>query len=218
VLSGLIDLLWPRICPVCSDEVGVGDGATLVHDACLWNLPPARLSGQGRIPVHARFDDGEPWFALLHAWKYGGQRGLARPVARAMAARAPVGGSRCVIVPMPDDPGRRLQRGYSPVLDLAVALSGIVRADCDTTLLRRPVVTRSQTACLDDEARSRNLEGVLRTGDLSRRHHRLSLVLVDDQITSGASVRSAAGLLAARGHRVVVWCAARASRAPTGLA
>lgn len=219
MIAGMIDLFWPRTCPICAAEISPAEGDLPLHDTCLAGLPPARESGRGPVPVWARFEDSPQWFALLHAWKYGGQRDLAGPVARAMVDRYPAWeDSARVLVPMPDDPARRLERGYSPVFDLARALGALTSVAVDAALLVRRIAVPSQTACSDDLQRAANARRALRTADLSRRHRAVTLVLVEDQVTSGASVRAATRLLRARGHRVAVWCAARAARAPVGLA
>ena len=163
------------------------------------------------------FGDGPGWFALLHAWKYGGQRQVAAAVARAMADTGPPRG-RLVLVPVPDDPARRRLRGYRPATDLARELARLTGSGFDDRLLRRRASLPSQTACADDAARRSNAERAFATGELGRRHRSERLVLVDDQVTSGATVRVAAGLLGARGHAVCVWCAARSARAPRQLA
>lgn len=215
MLHGLRDLFWPRICPVCERESGPAD---LVHTGCLGQIRRSRGSGTGAVPVFSCFEDGPEWFRILHQWKYGGESVLATVVAREMGRSPPPGVADAVLVPMPDDPARRLERGFSPVGDLTVALSGQGLGQVDSSLLRRCRSRTSQTSCPDDTARFRNVDGFVRNGELARWPGTTRFVLVDDQITSGASVSEAASLLGARGNPVVVWCAARAARAPRGLA
>lgn len=165
----------------------------------------------------ACFEDGPLWFRLLHQWKYGGEKGLAAVVAESMCAddhRIPADG---ILVPIPDDAGRRMQRGYSPVADLARHLAHLTGRAFAPELLRRARPTASQTSCAADRDRRANIQSAFRVGDLGRWPRTRALVLVEDQITSGATVLEAAPLLAARGAPVVVWCAARAARAPHRL-
>jgi len=172
---------------------------------------------QSAAQVHSRFEDGPGWFRLLHQWKYGGRARLAAIVAMEMA-RDPIPGIRqAVLVPMPDDSERQRQRGYSPVGDLARELAGMSGARLDPRLLRRRRAARSQTACTNDSERARNVDQVFAVGDLARWPVACELILVDDQVTSGASLRAAAVLLGARGNPVRAWCAARAARAPLRL-
>lgn len=218
MLHGLFDLLWPRLCPICDRELAPEPSGAGVHDRCLYSLTPALGTGRARWAVRACWEDSPGWFALLHAWKYGARRRLAVDVARAMSRSGPDWPDPAVLVPVPDDPRRRLARGFSPVLDLALALGRERGLRVERGLLRRRVAGSSQTTCRDDAARWANVRGAFATGDLARIDPRVWLILVDDQITSGATTRAAVGLLAARGHRGSVWCAARARRAPAGLA
>ncbi len=212
---GLLDLLWPSPCPVCDRE-----SEALVHAGCLASIAAARLTPgqeQAAAQVHSRFEDGPGWFRLLHQWKYGGRTQLAAVVAMEMA-RDPIAGiTRAVLIPMPDDSERQRQRCYSPVGDLARELALRTGARLDPRLLRRRRAARSQTACATDRERARNVARVFAVGDLARWPVACPLILVDDQVTSGASLRAAAVLLGARGNPVRAWCAARAARAPLRL-
>jgi predicted amidophosphoribosyltransferase len=211
MFAGLFELFWPRVCPVCDREVADEPA----HAACISNLPRARA--QVAASVLACFEDGPAWFRLLHRWKYGGERSLAGPVAASMVDAARSIPDDAVLVPLPDDPQRRLERGFSPVLDLAQELARRTGSVVDPRLLRRARGSVSQTSCASDAARRDNIRGAFRAGDLARWSRSRSLVLVEDQVTSGATVAEACSLLSVRGAAVSVWCAARAARAPHHL-
>jgi predicted amidophosphoribosyltransferase len=214
MLGALRDLLWPSVCPVCERECEPDEQ---VHGNCLTRIAQSRYPGVSPVPVFSCWEDGPEWFRILHQWKYGGESALAEIVAREMARHAPPGLRDAVLVPMPDDPARWLERGFSPVGDLTAALAKRTQAGLDASLLRRRRSRASQTSCADDAARLLNITGILRTGELARWPRTTRLVLVDDQVTSGATIRAAVSRLRARGNPVWVWCAARAARAPEGL-
>lgn len=209
---GLVELLWPAVCVVCDREC-----AGLVHAQCLDALPRCPRGAATPGSVHGLFADGPSWFRLLHQWKYKGRAPLAGLVASEMVRACPSGLVGGVLVPVPDDPARRRARGFSPTLDLARELATRAGLDLDPRLLRRAAARPSQTTCGNDGERLRNVAGSFGVGDLSRYPVSKTLILVDDQVTSGATVVEAARHLRVRGNPVVVWAAASAARAPGRL-
>ena len=112
------------------------------------------------------------------------------------------------LVPVPLHPARLRQRGYDQALELARRLARLgglpVRADA----LRRVRATAAQTR-LDAAARQRNLQAAfaVRAGVTLPAH----VALVDDVMTTGATLHACARVLLAAGvRRVDAWCIARA--------
>lgn len=112
------------------------------------------------------------------------------------------------LVPVPLHPARLRQRGYDQALEIARAFARgggpPVRADA----LRRVRATAAQTR-LDAGARRANLHGAfaLRPGARLPAH----VALVDDVMTTGATLHECARVLLAAGvARVDAWCLARA--------
>jgi len=152
----------------------------------------------------------------IHAFKYPprGLRGLAPgPLAAAAelaarAARRAPGPAPDLVVPVPLHPRRLRARGFNPALTVARTVSRSVRAPLDATALERVRDTPSQTG-LDAAARARNVRGALR----ARRGVPERLWLVDDVVTTGATLRESARALRAAGARsVIAVCAARTPR------
>ena len=134
--------------------------------------------------------------AAIHAFKYEGRRGLARPLARLAlkAGRDVVDGADCV-VPVPLHPFRYLHRGFNQAGDLASAL-GIPIAN----VLWRTRLTRSQTG-LHAGARRRNVKHAFRVRPGIRRQKLQGalVVLVDDVRTTGATLNACADALLGAG-------------------
>lgn len=229
---GLDGLLFPRVCPVCDhDRLDARDHVDLaldprthpLHARCRDRLAP-RTHLEVRtaplhagVPIYALFDDRPEWFALLHRVKYGGEHRLLRPVSRWAAGAIRAGGgleSGTILVGVPDDPSRRRERGFSVVGTICEEFARGLGVEVRSDLLLRPRSAPSQTSMADDEARAANLQGVLRTGDLAAVSVRRPLVLVEDQVTSSATVRACLVRLGARGHRMAVLALARAARTP----
>ncbi|MBQ0945315.1 ComF family protein [Ideonella sp. 4Y16] len=151
-------------------------------------------------------DYGFPWDRLVSRWKQSGDLALTglfallmRPV---LSAEPPVD----AVLPMPASPARLRERGY----DQALLLARAVDARADGGLLRRWRDTPHQTG-LDRAARQANLRGAFmlapgRRAEVQGRH----LALVDDVMTTGASVTEASRVLREAGAASVsLWLLAR---------
>ena len=142
---------------------------------------------------------------VVHALKYGGWRALARGMGRRMAAlRFPddVERERAGLVPVPLAGTRRRERGYNQSEELARAIGAAWGLPVLDTLLVRTRVTRTQTRLTPGE-RHRNVSGAFHASggrDALRGRH---LVLVDDVVTTGATLNACAAALHDGGARIL---------------
>jgi ComF family protein len=144
-----------------------------------------------------------PWSTLVARFKFSGEPGWAQALAELMA-RIPGLQQELdaadLLLPMPLAPRRLAERGFNQALLLARQLD---RGKVETQLLLRLRETGSQVA-LDRRARQANVGdafGVepLRVDEV----HGRSVLLVDDVMTSGASLHAAAQALRRAGARRV---------------
>jgi competence protein ComFC len=117
-------------------------------------------------------------------------------------------GERPVVVPVPLHPSRQRERGFNQAELLALGLSrGLARAGrvavlrIETHCLRRTRPTAPQTG-LSLRARQENVRGVFSVARPERVRERL-VVLVDDVMTTGATLSACAGALKAAGAGAV---------------
>jgi len=104
--------------------------------------------------------------------------------------------SGAVIVPVPMHPFREAYRGFNQAAMLADALGRELGTPVSRGVLRRRFRFSSQAALKDDDARRTNVQGsVLAAGVVPGRHY----VLVDDVITTGATLSACASALKAAG-------------------
>ncbi|HEU4474508.1 MAG TPA: double zinc ribbon domain-containing protein [Gemmatimonadales bacterium] len=129
----------------------------------------------------------------VHRLKYDGWWRIADAMADAMHGLEPLTG-RVSLIPIPLGARRSRERGYNQSERIADALGRLIGAPVRTDILRRVRETRSQTA-LTPEARQANLDGAFACQGAGG----VSVVLVDDVFTTGATLVAAASALAAAG-------------------
>lgn len=172
-------------CSLCALPLPAGAD---VCGGCLREPPPLAA-------CIAAVDYAYPWAGLLARFKYRGEAGWARTFAGRLRAapgvRAEVDAAD-LLLPLPLASGRLAERGFNQALLLAQQLDA---RKTDARLLLRLRETASQ-AELDRAARAANVRGAfgiepLRAGGLRGK----SILLVDDVMTSGASLHAAAHAL-----------------------
>jgi len=190
-LAALVSLVAPPRCCIC----GAGcDFAEPVCRACERALQgpvrePAALDGVGAAWSAASYDGVAR--DLVSALKFGGRLLLARRAALAIAGGAPAWVLAGALVPVPAAPSRRRRRGFDPADLIARALAeetGLTLAPC----LRRADGPR-QVGRSRAERLARPPE-VRLVGPAPA-----SAILVDDVMTTGATLRACAAALRAGG-------------------
>ena len=153
--------------------------------------------------VHAAVDYAPPWDALILRWKDQGALGLT-PAFAALLARCAQAPADALFLPVPLHAQRLRERGYSPPVLLAQALRRPMRVDA---LLR--VIDTPPQRSLNRQERLRNLKQAFALAPGVPVAGR-SCVLVDDVMTTGATLATLADLLRRAGAaRVDAWVIAR---------
>ncbi|HEV7207054.1 MAG TPA: phosphoribosyltransferase family protein [Jatrophihabitans sp.] len=196
LLDELLDLVLPRRCAGC------GLAATAWCPACLGAAEPFLVPGVG-LPVFAALAyEGPAREALIH-YKERGRRDLAAPLgallAAAVGAAVRPGPGRIVLVPVPSSRVAAAVRGGDHLARLSAragSRAGLHRARGALTLQRAV----RDSAGLGVSARAENLAGAMRAAP--PRPGRAA-VLVDDIVTTGATLREGRRALLAAGWPVV---------------
>lgn len=142
---------------------------------------------------------------IVHALKYDGWHAVAPGMAERMTRLAwpqDVSEERTAVIPVPLADDRLRERGFNQSERLATALAGHwgVPVWCD--VLTRARSTRTQTR-LTPEERLANVSGAFRVhADLSLRLRNAHVVLVDDVVTTAATLNACAAALVAGGARI----------------
>ena len=217
VPAWLVDLerfLMPNICLGCgrlverdrADDVVCGlcrsriRGLTSGCQRCAQPMPPIGpcrfcLDWQSIAWVRSAAWLGVEARAAVHGLKYGGYDRLAPWMAQVIV-RNVTRPERAVLIPVPLAAGRLRARGYNQAAALARALGAAWRLPVGEHVLERTRETVSQTA-LDPDARRRNVKGAFRA---TRTPGPAEIaVLIDDVLTTGATLLAAGTALAERG-------------------
>jgi ComF family protein len=212
VLDRALDVALPARCAGCGDE---GDAICRSCEPAL----DARLEQPPGVMIGLPADLPAPlvqleWCApytgtvrrALHELKYTGEQRLAGPLGEAIArrwARAGAGGD--LVVPVPVHRDRLRHRGYDQALLLATVAARDLRLPI-ASLLERARATTAQFD-LDRSARASNVQAAFRLRrpdasprrEASRMHDGRWVVLVDDVVTTGATLAACAVPLMAAG-------------------
>ncbi|MEM5273437.1 ComF family protein [Cupriavidus taiwanensis] len=187
------DLLRPvRRCPVCALALGR-------HFHC----PACGASPRAFDHADTLGDYASPQDQLVLALKFGHALPLAAWLATRLAERLPAAWTRAgqgapdLIAPVPLSPQRLAARGFNQAWEIARPLARRLGLRADPVLLQRQRDTGSQRA-LDLAARQVNLRGAFAAARDTRLDG-LHVALVDDVMTSGATLHEAAAVLKAQG-------------------
>ena len=222
--AAVLDLVLPRACVHC----GSGMRSGVVCDVCWARVPsfpsprcdrcghPDPRGGPGAhcaaFPPFVRavrsvcWVPGDPAGAIVHALKYDGWTALADPMGERMARvhwPADVVVERTAYVPVPLAAARHRERGFNQAELLARAVARRHARPVWTDLLTRARFSATQTRLTPPE-RAANVHQAFRVNPVARgRIAGTHLVLVDDVLTTGATLNAAATVLFDAGARII---------------
>jgi len=145
---------------------------------------------------------------IIHAFKYGKRRALAGPLARMMtAAGVDVLRDADAVIPVPLDPWRALRRGFNQADDLAVHVGlpvwRVISRRLGTVPQAGLPASRRHANVRDAFAPAlRHRLVVMVSGEAQRLQNR-TVVLIDDVMTTGATLDACATVLVESGVRTV---------------
>lgn len=233
LLSNLLELFFPNTCAACGQSIRIDarlcrpcadtliDGTDTCCPSCgvVWLDPPP--GGGGHVCGRC-LADPPPWVSARGAYAYGGalqeaiarwknrpDESVGRPLSELFAEAAARAGwdglaPDAVVVPVPASARGLAQRGFNPAGLLARRLARRVGRPLEATALRlrrAPEKTRG----LGRRARARRVRGIFEARPKAVEGR--TVLLVDDVMTTGATVRAATEALlraGARGVRVAV--------------
>lgn len=188
------EVVAPPSCAACRVETGSEPLCARCRAELRWLEPsPVEVSG---VSLWAPLAYDGPARAIVGALKFRGAAAMARTMAAQIVSAAPPGWLDAgVLVPVPLHPSRRRRRGFNQSELIAAAITeraGIGVADC----LRR----RGRGTTQVGRGRAERAEAI--DGAVTAAHGALvppRAILVDDVVTTGATLAACAGALRAMG-------------------
>ena len=210
--ESLLQIFFPSLCLACSRKLFAHESYLCIH--CMFDLPRTRFHTDdankvaqifwGRVPVvHATswlfFRKGSRFQRLIHQLKYKGMHEIGFAMGQWMGYDL-LGSGFCevdLVVPVPLHPKKLKMRGYNQSERIAAGLSDVLKKPLVTGCLVRNRFTDTQTR-KSRFSRWQNVEGIFGLVESQRvagRH----ILLVDDVVTTGATLEAAATALLAGG-------------------
>ena len=213
--ESLLHLFFPHCCASCGTDLP--DARQPICIRCRAKLPytdypiladnPVEQIFWGRLPVRAAcsilyFTRRSMLQQLLHRLKYGGQESLGIALGQLMGHALSVTkrfNGIDLLVPLPLHPTRERKRGYNQASLLCRGMRDVLDTPMGTKLLIREVSTKTQTQKTRTE-RWMSMQGKFRCirpeGLKGKR-----VALIDDVITTGASLESCGQVILDSGAR-----------------
>ena len=208
-MKEIISFLFPVHCPICG-RLLEGSGPVLCI-RCEYGMPRTGFSGQPDNPVSRlfwgrarvqegtalfRFDKGSPYQALLHDLKYRGNRKAGIYLGRLLGQtlEGTVYSSCDLLIPVPLHPKRFRKRGYNQSSLIASGVSDITGIPVQERVLLRIRQHASQTS----RGKYDRYWNVREDFELARDSPDLygkKVLLIDDVVTTGATLESCAAVL-----------------------
>lgn len=211
MIRPLVNLLFPLICPLCERPLGDDDPHRLCHGCWRQLNDGAFLTSLDPVPFVNRLWACGPYDGslkeLIHRFKFKGQRSLAIPLSELLLAFATthrLTEGIDVVVPVPLHPVRQRERGFNQSLLLSQRCAQPFRRPLLPRALLRTKPTASQTQ-LPRAERLTNVRGAFRC-PRPRQVEEQRILLIDDVLTTGATVSECARTLKEAGATKVTAC------------
>jgi ComF family protein len=205
IISDFVSLIYPNCCAACADALVKGE--TLICTRCASQMPqtnyhlvddnPLKNRLVGRINIRFamalfRFSKSGRVQGILHTLKYKHQPDLGVMLGSLYGDRLAEAGLKSafeLIIPVPLHSSRRRKRGYNQSAKFAEGLAQILGIPFSDDIMERRIKTETQTRKTKLN-RWQNVNEVFQVRDSDRVQNK-NILLVDDVVTTGATLEAA---------------------------
>lgn len=209
ILDSILYLFYPEICLGCGNSLVSGEKVLCTH--CEVNLPRTRFHSDpenevnrifwGRVKLEAAtsflyFRKGGMVQNLMHQFKYQGEREIGTHLGKLFAmelGKITFFDAADMIIPVPLHPGKEKKRGYNQSFMIAKGLGEVMDVPVKENYLIRNRFSETQTK----KARYNRWENVKEIFTLNHADEVSDsrVILVDDVVTTGATIEACASKL-----------------------
>lgn len=208
-INDFINLLYPRVCAACGNSLFKHE--EIICTFCLYHLPKTNYHLMQNSPLDQVFW-GRAQLAntaalytfqkkskvqhLIHQLKYKDRKDVGIYLGKILGAdlaKAEAFNDVDKVIPIPLHPEKQRKRGYNQSEQFAIGLAKAMKIEMDATSFIRVIDTSTQTR-KSRFARWENVKEIFKVTTpekITNRH----ILLVDDVITTGATLESAAHVL-----------------------
>ena len=225
--GSIIDLLYPRLCPGCGNDLLQNDLQLCLH--CFSSLPhtlfaacpdnPTEKLFSGRLRIQAAhsefyFAKSELIQKLLHQLKYKGNHQIGHYLGT-LTGETLLASNRFsdldYVIPLPLHPSKEFKRGYNQAAIIAQGISEIMKIP----VLEKCIIKKTSTQTQTKKNRINRWRNVSESFSISdpKMLTGKNILLVDDVITTGATLEACGNvILSISGVRLSVVSLAYASK------
>jgi ComF family protein len=220
-IDDFISLLYPRVCAACGNSLFKHE--EIICTYCHYHLPKTNYHLMQNSPLdqvfwgRAQLTNTAALYTfqkkskvqhLIHQLKYKGRMDVGIHLGKLLGtdlAKAEIFNDVTKVIPVPLHPDKQRKRGYNQSEQFAIGLAKAMNIEMDATSFIRTVATETQTR-KSRFARWENVKEIFKVTapeKIANNH----ILLVDDVITTGATLESAAHiLLTIEGVKLSVAC------------
>ncbi len=209
-VKSVVDVICPDVCTVCGERLV--DSEEIICLNCLLRMPVTGIHGGGMTELHERLASTRyyvdraaslMWYyrdsdyaALIHDAKYNHRPKVARYLASMMAREIAADGffdGIDLIIPVPLHFTKLLSRGYNQAEVIAEGIAEVTGIEIgDNIRCRHAHSTQTRKGIAERDANARASYALEHADRLAGRH----ILLIDDVITTGATLRACLELIA----------------------